>query len=88
MYYANYLKYLEEGRTIFFQDKGISIQKLHNEGFLYAVRKCNVTYKAPARYGDEIICKLKELIAILEKKKNEKECDNSFSFDQFTTREI
>ena len=27
--------------------------------------------------GDEIICKLKELIEILEKRKNEKECSHT-----------
>ena len=57
VYYANYLKYLEEARTIFMNDKGISIKELHQEGFLYAVRKCSLTYKQPARYGDTIECK-------------------------------
>lgn len=28
----------------------------HERGMLYAVRKCNVTYRSPARYGDTIIC--------------------------------
>lgn len=52
VYYGNYLKYLEESRTEFLEKKGI---KPHGD-FLYAVRKCNVTYKAPARYGDIIRC--------------------------------
>ena len=56
VYYANYLKYLEEARTEFFAEKGISILELHNEGFMYAVRRCDLTYKAPARYGTTIIC--------------------------------
>ena len=50
VYYANYLKYLEESRTEYLEDRGI---QAHGD-FLYAVRKCNVTYKAPARYGDRI----------------------------------
>jgi len=54
VYYANYLKYMEEARTAFLNDKGISIQQLHNEGFLYAVRQCSLKYMHPARYGDEI----------------------------------
>src|SRR3989339_162131 len=45
VYYGNYLKFLEEARTEFRERK-----------FLYAVRKCNLTYKSPARYGDIIIC--------------------------------
>ncbi|MBP9854729.1 MAG: YbgC/FadM family acyl-CoA thioesterase [Candidatus Omnitrophica bacterium] len=52
VYYGNYLKYLEESRTEFLEQKGI---KAHGD-FLYAVRKCNITYKAPARYGDTIRC--------------------------------
>lgn len=52
VYYGNYLKYLEESRTEFLEKKGI---RAHGD-FLYAVRKCNITYKAPARYGDTIRC--------------------------------
>jgi tol-pal system-associated acyl-CoA thioesterase len=55
VYYANYLKYMEEARTAFLNDKGISIKELHHDGFLYAVRQCSLKYKQPARYGDEII---------------------------------
>lgn len=54
VYYANYLKYLEEARTEFLQSKGLSVKELQNQGFLYAVRKCNIQYKKPARYGDII----------------------------------
>ena len=56
VYYANYLKYFEEARTEFFAHKSISVSELHHEGFLYAVRSCNITYHAPARYGDIIVC--------------------------------
>jgi len=52
VYYGNYLKYLEESRTDFLEKKGI---RAHGD-FLYAVRKCNIIYKAPARYGDTIRC--------------------------------
>ncbi|MFT7538132.1 MAG: YbgC/YbaW family acyl-CoA thioester hydrolase, partial [Lysobacterales bacterium] len=33
-----------------------SVQESDNNGFLYAVRQCNVSYKSPARYGDIITC--------------------------------
>ena len=59
VYYANYLKYLEEARTEYLEQKGLSIKSLREQGFLYAVRKCNVTYLAPARYGDTLICDAK-----------------------------
>ena len=56
VYYANYLKYMEEARTAFLNEKGISIKELHQEGFMYAVRKCALVYRQPARYGDKIAC--------------------------------
>ncbi|MCD4779405.1 MAG: acyl-CoA thioesterase [Candidatus Omnitrophica bacterium] len=56
VYYANYLKYMEEARTVFFIQKGIALEDLKDGQFFYAVRKCSVTYQSPARYGDTIIC--------------------------------
>ena len=52
VYYANYLKYMEEARTLYLEERGV---QAHGD-FLYAVRKCEVTYKTPARYGDVVIC--------------------------------
>ncbi|MBF0484997.1 MAG: YbgC/FadM family acyl-CoA thioesterase [Candidatus Omnitrophica bacterium] len=62
VYYANYLKYLEEARTEFLEARGLGIQPFLKQGLLYAVRSCQIVYKAPARYGD-IICS----DAVLEK---------------------
>lgn len=59
VYYGNYLKFLEEARTEFLESKGLNIKELHNQGFMYAVRNCNVSYRAPARYGDLITCDAK-----------------------------
>ncbi len=56
VYYGNYLKYLEEARTEFLENKGLSVKDFHDRRFLYAVRKCNLTYRSPARYGDTIVC--------------------------------
>lgn len=50
VYYANYLKYLEESRTEFLEERGITP---HGD-FIYAVRECHLTYRTPARYGDRI----------------------------------
>ncbi len=59
VYYGNYLKYLEEARTEFLEQKGLSVRDLRDQGFLYAVRKCTITYKSPARYGDTIVANAK-----------------------------
>ncbi|MDP2654518.1 MAG: YbgC/FadM family acyl-CoA thioesterase [Candidatus Omnitrophota bacterium] len=59
VYYGNYLKYLEEARTEFLEKKGMSVAMFQKRGFLYAVRKCTITYRSPARYGDTIICDAK-----------------------------
>lgn len=66
VYYGTYLQYLEEARTEFLEKKGLFVKKLHDQGFLYAVSKCHIAYKSPARYGDIIICdaKLKKITAV------------------------
>lgn len=56
VYYGNYLKYLEEARTEFLEKKALSVEIFLSRGLLYAVRKCTITYRSPARYGDTIIC--------------------------------
>lgn len=79
VYYGNYLKYLEEARTEFLEQKGLSVKMLHDErNFLYAVRKCNISYRSPARYGDTLVCSavLKEVTAaqmVFDQKIHDKE---------------
>ncbi len=52
VYYANYLKYLEEARTEFFLSRGIELKKLAQEGILFVVAKVDIDYKVSARYQD------------------------------------
>jgi len=52
VYYANYLKYFEEGRCEFFAGLGCSLADLAHQGFLFVVAKTEVEYKAPARYQE------------------------------------
>lgn len=54
VYYANYLKYFEEARTEFFQQKDIDICELAKKSIVFAVRKVEVSYKAPAYYSDNL----------------------------------
>ena len=52
VYYANYLKFIEEARTEFFAQKGISIKDLADEGILFVVTRQEVDYISPAFYAD------------------------------------
>jgi acyl-CoA thioester hydrolase len=56
VYYGRYLNYLEEARTQFLVNKGMDLDLFRQKKFLYAVRKCTITYKSPARYGDTVVC--------------------------------
>ena len=56
VYYGNYLKYLEEARTEFLENKGLSVKIFQDRGLAYAVRKVEIQYKSPARYGDTLCC--------------------------------
>jgi len=52
VYYANYLKYLEEARTEYFAAKNISIEELSKAGIFFVVARQEIDYKAPAFYAD------------------------------------
>ncbi len=52
VYYANYLKYLEEARTEMLTDRGVSMKELALRGLGFAVAKVDIEYKAPSRYQD------------------------------------
>lgn len=56
VYYGRYLNYLEEARTEFLEKRGLSVAEFQKKGNLYAVRKCSITYRSPARYGETLIC--------------------------------
>lgn len=61
VYYANYLKYFEEARTLYMQEKGYSVPALMQAGKYFVVARQEVEYKYPVRYGDEITVATKVL---------------------------
>jgi len=63
VYYANYLKYLEEARTEYMRERGLDLKELAGTGLLFVVKKVEIEYKSPARYADllEISTKLGRL---------------------------
>lgn len=52
VYYANYLKYFEEGRSEYCLGKGINLKDLADTGTYFVVAHVEIDYKAPARYQD------------------------------------
>ena len=55
VYYANYLKYMEEGRTHYLMDHSIDLTALEKEGYLFVVKKVDIEYKSPARYNENLL---------------------------------
>lgn len=54
VYYASYLRHLEEGRTEYCRSMGIDIAGYAQSGIIFPVVHLEVDYKSPARYGDTI----------------------------------
>ncbi len=52
VYYATYLHFLEEARTEFLAERGVSVRGLAESGTLFVVARQEIDYKAPAFYGD------------------------------------
>ncbi len=54
VYYANYLKYMERGRTEFINSKGKDIQVWNSEGYNFAVFEMTIKFLKPGRLGDTV----------------------------------
>lgn len=53
VYYANYLRYAEHGRTEFLRAAGLNLPQLVEEyGILFVVVRCEIDYRASARLDD------------------------------------
>ena len=52
VYHANYLRYMERGRTEFLRDRGLSVQAMHAQGIIFPVVALEVNYRSPARLDD------------------------------------
>ncbi len=56
VYYANYLKYLERGRTEFLRSLGVEQRELaHSTGLAFAGRSRSAEYLKPAVLDDELV---------------------------------
>lgn len=52
VYYANYLKFLERGRTEALREMGVDQVALKEAGLVFVVRKVVAEYLLPARFDD------------------------------------
>ncbi|KGJ02600.1 tol-pal system-associated acyl-CoA thioesterase [Paracoccus sphaerophysae] len=55
VYYANYLKFIERGRSEWLRELGIDQQRLiRDEGLAFVVRRVEADYLRPARFDDAL----------------------------------
>ncbi|MCM8801234.1 MAG: acyl-CoA thioesterase [Candidatus Omnitrophica bacterium] len=59
VYYGRYLDFLEEARTEFFEEKGISIKDLVKKDIIFVVRSQEIQYLKPVFYGELLSVKAK-----------------------------
>ena len=66
VYYANYLKYMERGRTEYLRERGISLLDYHKLGYVFAVTDVSAKYRRPAQYNDllDVETKITEVTSI------------------------
>lgn len=56
VYHANYLKMAERARSTFLLHQGIHLAEImRDEGLFFIVSKCDIQFKAPARFGDTLV---------------------------------
>jgi len=78
VYYANYLKFLERARSEAIYSLGLSNRELlEKEGIIIIVKSCNIEYKKPAKFEDEI-----QIISTIKEVKN-----SSFKMQQLIYKE-
>jgi len=60
VYYANYLKFMERGRTEFLRELDIQLDEIHQqEGVMFAVTHADIHYRSAAHFNDALVVKSK-----------------------------
>jgi acyl-CoA thioester hydrolase len=54
VYYANYLRWFEKGRSEFLRQIGLPYSTIEQQGFHFPVTEVTCRYANPARYDDDI----------------------------------
>lgn len=55
VYYGNYMRYFEQGRTEFMRDLVQTYREIEDQGLVLPVIECYARYKAPAAYDDQLV---------------------------------
>jgi acyl-CoA thioester hydrolase len=55
VYYANYLRFIERGRSEWVREIGMDQLKMKEEGIVFAVRRVEADYLGSAKLDDELI---------------------------------
>jgi acyl-CoA thioester hydrolase len=59
VYYANYLRYFEFSRSEYIRSRGHSYREIEAQGARLPVIEAKATYKAPARYDDLLVIRVR-----------------------------
>jgi acyl-CoA thioester hydrolase len=57
VYHANYLIWMEVGRTTLIQDLGFNYAEMEKDGIISPVMDIQISYKKPLRYGEKATVK-------------------------------
>ncbi len=55
VYHANYLKFLERGRTEYVGERLTGIDSYHDKGYFFMVHKMEIVFHSPGRLGDTLV---------------------------------
>ena len=55
VYYANYLKFIERGRSTLVWDAGISQTELKDANIVFVVRHVDADFLAPAKFEEDLV---------------------------------
>ncbi len=55
VYYGNYMRYFEQGRTEYMRDLVQTYREIESQGLVLPVIECYTRYKAPAAYDDLLV---------------------------------
>ena len=59
VHHSNYLRWLEEARTMFFNDNDLSYEVTESYGIFSPVTDLSLKFKRPARFGDSFCVKMR-----------------------------